>query len=129
MQSDFIAIKNLEGELKMTHKKNDFGLTVTDKEFVYQKPHMNVHVKLEDIVSIVPYETPEPVRIKFVNKQDVRNEITRSSSAIPCYRLYVRQALMHNRSGITTLNAAQVVMPILKDLLQTISKHSGLQQI
>lgn len=56
MNDNFISIKTLDGDLKHSHKKHDFGLTVSTKELVFQKPHVNYHIRLEDIISITPFE-------------------------------------------------------------------------
>jgi len=41
MHHDFIQIKSLNGELKISHKMSNIGLTVTTEELVIQKPHLN----------------------------------------------------------------------------------------
>lgn len=130
MSSDFIAIKHLQGELKISHKKGDFGLTVTDREFVLQRPHLNIHVLLTDIVSIVPAQTPDSkARMRFENKRGERYEVVRMQSAIPHYRFHARQANMHNRSGIMVLKDVQLIIPVMDELLRTMAEHGGLHGI
>lgn len=126
MSADFIAIKHLQGELKISHKKGDFGLTVTDREFVLQRPHLNIHVQLEDIVSIMPAEAADAnSRMRFASKRGGHEEVVRTVSSLAHYRIHVRQAHMHNRSGIMTLNGLQLVIPVLDDLLEVMVAHSG----
>lgn len=45
------------------------------------------------------------------------------------YRVYVREAEVHNRAGIFTLGSVQFVLPILQDLLLAISRYGGLDAI
>lgn len=130
MSSDFIAIKRLQGELKIAHKKGDFGLTVTDREFVVQRPHLNIHVLLEDIVSIVPADVADAGgRMRFDNERGARRETVRADASLPHYRIHVRKAHMHNRSGNMTLSGLQLVIPVLDELLQAMAKHGGLLAI
>lgn len=125
MNEDFIQIKSLEGELKISHKKRSFGLTVSTKELVYQKPHANYFIKLEDIVSITPCEKP-------VGRQGMEyhrasgSETVNWEAGMPHYRIYVKEAVLHNRSGIMRLGIAQFILPVHPELLTAISKYSGL---
>jgi hypothetical protein len=128
MNKNFIKIKSLDGELKISHKKRDFGITISTKELVYQKPHANYHFKLEDITSIMPYDTSEVKAITFHNRRSSGNEIINMSTGIPKYRFYVQHAVLHNRSGIFQLGAAQFILPILNDLLLVVSKYAGLNE-
>lgn len=126
MNEYFIQIKTLEGELKISHKKGDFGLTLSTKELVYQKPHANYHIKLEDIISITPFEPPIGARpIMFNNGSETVN----FHANMQHYRLYVKQAVLHNRSGIFKLNMAQLILSVISDLLHGISKYAGLDAI
>lgn len=56
MNSDFIRLKNMEGELKFTQMNNSYGFSVTTKELVFFKPHLTYHLFLHDIVSMVPHK-------------------------------------------------------------------------
>ncbi|KZE80151.1 hypothetical protein [Paenibacillus elgii] len=126
--NEFIKIKGLEGDLKISHKKRDFGLTVSTKELVFQKPHANYHIKLEDIISILPYEPPYGARpITFQKSGASGSETVSMQSGMPHYRLYVKEATVHNRSGIFRLDGVQFVLPILRDLLLAISQYGGLK--
>ncbi|TDF99713.1 hypothetical protein [Paenibacillus piri] len=129
MNENFIAIKTFQGDLKISHKKRDFGITVSTKELIYQKPHANYHIKLEDIVSIVPFENANVKAITFHNRRSSGNEIINMSSGSPHYRFYVRSAVLHNRSGLFPMGAAQFILPIHNDLLLAISKYGGLSAV
>ncbi|OXM88238.1 hypothetical protein [Paenibacillus rigui] len=129
MNYQFIKIKSLEGELKISHKKSDFGITVSTKELVYQKPHANYHIQLEHIISIMPFEPLGGKGITFQNKRASGNEIINMSSGMSHYRIHVQNATLHNRSGIFTLGAAQFILPVHDDLLLAISKYGGLSAV
>jgi hypothetical protein len=125
---DFIQLKSLEGELKLSHKKSDFGITVSTKELVYQKPHLNYYIMLEDIVSIVPYETVgKPVR--FVHSRHANNEIMNLSVGQNHYRIRAHGATMHSRSGLFRLGPTEFVLPIADELLRSIAQYGRLSSI
>lgn len=130
MNESFIKIKGLEGELKISHKKRDFGLTVSTKELVFQKPHVNYHIKLEHIVSITPFELPLGARsIRFNSSRSSGTETVNLDPGLSHYRLHVSEAVLHNRSGIYTLGTSQFILPIMDNLLLAISKYGGLNAI
>ncbi|MEW9697633.1 hypothetical protein [Paenibacillus sp. SI8] len=132
MNPDFIQIKSFEGELKMSHKKKDYGLTVTSKELILHKPHVNYYFKLEDIISILPYNSSKLKNISFVNWRASNQETTHLSPGSEHYRIYVQAATVHNRSGLFQLGATDIIIPIHKEILRTISEcvqHFGLTPI
>lgn len=130
MNDSFIKIKGLEGDLKHAHKKGDFGLTVSTKELVFQKPHVNYYIQLEDIISMTPYDQPIGARpIRFKSSRASGTETVKVLPGLQHYRLHVRKAVLHNRSGIYTLGSTQFILPILNDLLFAISRYGGLEAI
>jgi hypothetical protein len=129
MNDNFIRIKELEGELKMSHKKYEFGLTVSTKEFVLQKPHVNYHVKLESITGITPFEVKGAQTMTFSSRGTANSEIWTVSVGPQHYRFFVQEATVHNRSGIFRLGRAQFIMPVLPDLLQLITRYAGMQRL
>jgi hypothetical protein len=129
MNSDFIRIKDLDGELKLSHKKNDYGLTVSTKELVIQKPHVNYHIKLRDIVSIMPFRPAPGKPVRIVAEGALRNEVTQMPNAAGQYKFYVTGAVMHNRSGMFQLGAMEFVLPVVSELLQRIAEYGGLGSI
>lgn len=130
LNEDFIQIKSLEGDLKISHKKRGFGLTVSTKELIYQKPHANYIIKLEDIVGITPYEEPRNRRpIVFHSRKAEGKEVVNLEAGMPHYRIHVKNATLHNRSGQFRLGASQFILPVLGELLLIISKHAGLNAI
>lgn len=129
MNDNFIHIKSMDGDLKLVHKKRDFGITISTKELVFQKPHVNYHLKLEDIVSIIPFDTAELKAITFNNRRHSGSELMNMSSGMPHYKIHVQRAILHNRSGIFPLSSAQFILPIHHELLLAISKYSGLSAV
>jgi hypothetical protein len=126
VNQDFMQIKVLEGELKLSHKKRDLGLTLSTKELVVQKPHVNYHVMLADIISIVPTEgiTWKPKTI--VQRKGIQHEIKSYGIGLNHYRIYAKAAKMHNRSGIFDLGVMEVILPIHPDLLHVIGQYAQL---
>lgn len=122
MNPDFIQIKSLEGDLKMSHKKKDYGLTVSTKELVLHKPHVNYYFKLEDMISIVPYDVGAMKAITFVNARSKNQESASLTPGSEHFRIYVHKATVHNRSGIFLLGPTDVIIPIHKSMLQAISE-------
>ncbi len=129
MNRDFMRIKSLEGELKYAHKRMEIGLTVSTHEFVLQKPHVNYHVKLEDIISIVPYESIALKKMTIVNHSAAGDQIRTAAAGSKHYRVYVKQLIIHNRSGIHQVGQSELVMSIAQELLGAIAEYSGLRTI
>jgi hypothetical protein len=128
MSNDFIQIKQLTGELKIYHKRKDFATTVSTQELVLQRPHVTYYIKLEDIISIVPYQPRRSGRIPFVSANGSGHEVAYMASEPNQYRFYVRKATLHNRSGIVPMKQAEFIIPMLDDLLQIMADHSGMNQ-
>ncbi|SDN00719.1 hypothetical protein SAMN04487897_101774 [Paenibacillus sp. yr247] len=122
MNSDFISIKSLEGDLKMSHKKKDYGLTISTKELILHKPHVNYYFKLENIFSIVPYDNKALKAISFVNFRLGNQESTHLSPGSEQFRIYVQAATVHNRSGVFELGPTDVIIPIHPSMLKAISE-------
>jgi len=129
LNENFIKIKSMEGDLKLSHKKRDFGITVSTKEVVYQKPHANYHLKLDDIVSIVPFDTGSLKNVAFNHRKRQGNELMNLSTGMQHYKIDVRNAMIHNRSGIYQIGSVQFILPIHHDLLMAISKYGGLSAV
>lgn len=128
MSDDFIRIHSLQGELKISHKLRDLGITVSTEEIVIQKPHINYHIPLDQIISIHPYQTS--IRdFSYENRQDDRTEIVRIGNGLKQYNLYADGTVMHNRSGIFHVGRMQFILPIHEELLQIIGRYSKLQVI
>lgn len=125
---DFIGIRTLEGELKISHKKRNFGMTVSTAECVLQKPHVNYHFKLSDIVSIVPFQNSRHTPpVAFESQRSVGQEFAKLNFDLPHFRFFVKQLTVHNRSGLFRLGPSEIIVPVIPELLRAISEHGGLQ--
>ena len=130
MNHDFLQVKTLDGELKISHKKGDTGVIVSTKELVLQRPHINYHLLYEDIVSIVPYEPPVTRKsLTFTNRDWSGSEITRMISTANLYKVFVKKAKIHNRSGFWETKNIEFIMPIQRKMLDVISSYSSLNAI
>jgi|HigsolmetaAR204D_1030405.scaffolds.fasta_scaffold00352_5 hypothetical protein len=128
MHRDFIQIRALQGELKISHKLRDLGITVTTKELVIQKPHLNYHIPLDHIIAIVPYDR-SPRDLRYVNQRDSRTEVVQLGSGMNVYKLHVESVLMHSRSGLQRLGRMEFVMPLRDEVLELIGLFAELSMI
>lgn len=129
LNRDFISIASMEGELKLSHKKQGYGYTVTTREFIIQKPHSNYYLQLSDIISILP---AEPYGLKPVRHMPEWPEHAGLVSVAPGskhYRIMVRQAVIHNRSGMRTLRACDFILPMDERMFHAVISWSGLDPI
>lgn len=126
MNRDFIGIKGLQGELKFSHKTNDYGVSVTTKELVLQKPHVNYHIPFEQIVSMLPYDPVGKKTIRLYSESSMGSEISSVSLSMQHYRLFVNEAIIHNRSGIFPIRKTEFILPLGPKLLRVIAEHSGM---
>ncbi|MEB3101678.1 hypothetical protein [Ferviditalea candida] len=131
MNEDFIQIKSLAGELKLSHKNKDFGLTVSTKELVYHKPHINYYIMLEDIISIIPFDIKRFKTVSFVSEKASNNEIASAITRTGThhYKLYVKNAVMHNLSGKVDMGAMEFVIPLYGKLLDMITEYGNMDRI
>lgn len=129
MFGDFIQIKSLQGELKISHKLRQLGVTVSTEEIVIQKPHINYHIPLDQIISITPYD--RMIRdYSYVNRTDEQEEVTRiDGGSSKYYKILSSRSVMHNRSGIFEMEKMEFVLPLHPDLLATITRVGNLVSI
>ncbi|MFS0838209.1 hypothetical protein [Paenibacillus sp. 1P03SA] len=128
MNPDFISIQMTDGELKYSHKKSGLGLTVTTKELIVQKPHVNYYIPLQAILSIVPFEAKGRT-LTLSSRSGGGSELTSMSAGLPHYKLSVSGVKLHNRSGIFTMGAVEFIVPLRDELLLTVSRLSGLHAV
>lgn len=121
--NDLIRIKSIQGELKRSVKRRDLGITLSTEELIIQKPHVNYHVVLSDIISITLYDTP-----KDWKWQEGKAELSLSPSHTTGdrYRFHIAQAMMHNRSGIFRLAPVEMILPLHEAFLREISEWGKL---
>ena len=126
MNRDFISIGLMEGEIKISHKKSSYGLTVTSKEFIIQKPHTNYYLKLEDIISVVPVDPYGRKTVRFIPDWSEASELVSHAPGTRHYRFYMKEAVLHNRSGIRKLGTCDFILPVSEELLEAIGRYGGL---
>lgn len=126
MNHDFISILSMEGELKLSHKKLGYGLTVTTKELIFQKPHTNYYLPLKDIVSIVPVEPYGRKPIRHASNWTEHSGVVSVAPGERHYRIMLKNAMVHSRSGLRQLRSCDLVLPIGDSMLQAITAWAGL---
>lgn len=129
MNPDFIQVKEFEGELKISHKLKDLGVTVTTKELVVQKPHLTYRCNLSDMISILPYEQSSIKQMDFVHEKGGRQEIAQMRPMAGAYKIDVQAIRVQNRSGIFNLGRTELVLPIQKSLIDAIVKYGQLDSV
>lgn len=130
MNRDFIQLRGLEGELKVSQKKQEYGLSVSTREIVFHKPHVNYLIRYEDIVSIVPFEPRgRRTRVSVRNSSGSAVEFATPRADADQYRLYASRVTIHSRSGLSVIGAMQFVLPIPPTLMAVIAEFSGLDRI
>ncbi|WP_126428182.1 hypothetical protein [Brevibacillus marinus] len=125
MNSDFIRLKNLEGELKLTQMNRSFSCSVTSKELVLQKPHITYHLFLSDILSIIPISAEQKRLLAFRHLCDPVG----SGSAAHSYKIAVKWARIITRSGVAEREEMEFIVPLSNKMLQYIAAYSGLTVI
>ena len=130
LDRDFIAIKAMEGELKLSHKRKQLGLTVTTEQLIIQKPHVNYYISLLSIISIRPEEirwNRRPLPITHGHAEG--SERVYETDGLKHYRLDVQEAKLHNRSGIRELGRCEFVLPMTDQMVRLISQYAELNAI
>ncbi|MGN7469787.1 hypothetical protein [Brevibacillus sp. SAFN-007a] len=121
MNSDFIRLKNMEGELKFTQMNNSYGFSVTTKELVFFKPHLTYHLFLHDIVSMVPHNLDSsPVAFRL------NRETVQTTFGSHYYKIGVKWARVVSRSGIVERENMEFIVPLSAKMLAYITQYSGL---
>ncbi|GAA4717054.1 hypothetical protein [Brevibacillus fulvus] len=121
MNSDFIRLKNLEGELKLSQINKSLGCSVTSKELVFFKPHVTYHLFLHDIVSIVPVRL-DSAPISFRHK----HELIRAEFSSDYYKVSVKWARVVTRSGVAERENPEFIVPLSDKMLRYVADYSGL---
>ncbi|WP_400162833.1 hypothetical protein ACAF76_005160 [Brevibacillus sp. TJ4] len=124
MNNDFIRLKQLEGELKLTQMNKDLGCSVTSKELVFFKPHMTYHLFLHDIISVVP-ATRESFPVAYLH----RGQEARPFFSADSYKLVAKWVRIVSRSGIVERENMEFIVPLSDKMLSYISQYSGLMVI
>ncbi|MGE5703489.1 MAG: hypothetical protein ACM32O_13240 [Clostridia bacterium] len=124
MNNDFIRLKNLEGELKLTQMNHSLSCSVTSKELVFQKPHTTYHLFLQDILSMLPVTVP-PSNVTFHHQ----TETIRSEFRSDYYKLTAKWVRIVTRSGVVERENVDFIIPLSPKMLEYIAQFSGLNVI
>ena len=122
MNHNFIRVKQLAGELVLSHKKNMLGTSVTTKEVFFQKPDHTYHILFDDILSIIPFELKkDQATIKIADELKVKSMFSNR-----LYKITTTEMLVMNRSGRYVRQGAELIIPLSDAFLEKISQFSGL---
>lgn len=124
MNTDFIRLKNLEGELKLTQMTHSLSCSVTSKELVFYKPHTTYHLFLHDILSMLPVTVPSK-NVTFRHQ----SEFIRSEFHSDYYKLTVKWVRIVTRSGVVERENVDFIVPLSSKMLTYISDLGGLKAI
>ncbi|RKD21671.1 hypothetical protein BEP19_13610 [Ammoniphilus oxalaticus] len=124
MSSDFIRVKALEGELKLSQVKSRFGCSITTKELVFQKPHQSYQIQLSDIISMKPHHL-EARDIAFA-VHTPRQEPVIATFEKNYYLISAEKVTIYNRNGVFEKGQTQVIAPLSQKILEHIACYSNL---
>jgi hypothetical protein len=122
---DFIRVKSLEGELKLSQIKWRFGCSVTTKELIFQKPHHSYQIQLADIISIIPHEI-EKKDITFATHPTGNVEHVATTFGSSYYKISADRVKLYNRNGIFEKGHTDFIIPLSKKILDHIALYSKL---
>ncbi|HJV45928.1 MAG TPA: hypothetical protein VJ824_09440 [Bacillota bacterium] len=125
MNKDFIRVKALEGELKLSQIKSRFGCSVTTKELIFQKPHHSYQIQLIDIISIIPHEI-ESKDLIFSPQHSGNTEKVTTSFSSKYFKVSVEKVKVYNRNGIFEKGNTDFIIPLSHKVLDYVAQYSGL---
>ena len=107
-------MKRFSGELLLSQVKYPYRYTLTNKEFIFQKPNMTYHLPLADMIGIIPYSPPESER-----KQE----------KMDFYKIRTKILHVINRSGTFEKEAADLILPLHPRMVQALIDTEPFTQI
>lgn len=123
--SNFIQIKQLEGDLLVSLRQHQLGCTLTTKEIILQKPHVTYHIFLADILGIIPSSTKrQPLHLEWFQEMGIH-----PSFRNPCYRITVKKLCLINRSGRYDKYGTDLLIPLPDRFIQHIRDKTDLISI
>ncbi|WP_124728068.1 hypothetical protein [Staphylospora marina] len=115
--SQFIPVKRLAGELIVSRKRGIFGLTLTTRELVFQKPNLSYHLMLEDIIGILPFTS-----IRFSGLTEENGPGIRPFGK-PVKITATRLVVIH-RGGATEKRMTDLVIPMPTGFMEYMRRHT-----
>jgi hypothetical protein len=125
MFHQFIPVKQLAGHLLISQKQNNWGVTLTTKELVFQKPHLSYHIFLDDVLGILPYSFPASHR-PLQMREEAWLEPTYAKKY---YKLSVTKLNIINRQGLLTGGPTDLILPLNERFLEYVEKYAGFAHI
>ncbi|WP_044642178.1 hypothetical protein [Risungbinella massiliensis] len=107
---DLIPYKRLAGELLISQRKSQYRVTLTTKEFLFQKPHMSYYLLLDDLLGI------HPSNIHGSHRQRL-------------YQLTANELIVITQSGFHSQSPAKLVLPFHPRFLRFFCKITGFTQL
>ncbi len=124
MNHDFIRVKALEGELKLSQVKSRFSTSITTKEIIFQKPHHSYQIRLSDIISMIPHHLDtRPVSLPSLS---FSGEKVVASFGSDYYKVSVDKVKIYNRQGIFEKGKTDFIVPLSKKMLEHVAQYSNL---
>jgi hypothetical protein len=124
MNRDYIPVKALEGELKLSQVKRGFRCSITTKEMVFQKPHHSYQIQLADIISMVPYSIEsKPISFSLSTTQDERVIATFGSEY---YKISAEKIKVFNRQGIQEKGQTELIVALNPRFLEQVALYSNM---
>jgi hypothetical protein len=125
MNQDFIKIKQLQGELVLSHNKGNLATSITTKEIFFQKPHNTYHILLKNILSIIPIQLKrKQTTISYKDELHVH-----SSFSHQLYKITVSEMIAINRNGKFIRQNSELILPLTQRFLEKIDLYSDLTLI
>jgi hypothetical protein len=124
LNADFIRVKSLEGELKLSQIKPQFGCSITTKEIVFQKPHHSYQIRLADIISMVPHQL-KPKSVTLSPQSNMAEKIVASFGS-NYYKIATDKVKIHHRQGNFEKGPTEFIVPLSQKMLDHVAKYSNL---
>jgi hypothetical protein len=114
INTDFIDIKRFSGELVISQVKYPYRFTLTNKEFVFQKPNMTYHLMLSDIIGMIPYTLP---------KEELMHPTWQH------YQIRAKAVYVVGRNGTFERESADLLLPLHPRMVRELAKIDNFIQL
>jgi hypothetical protein len=124
MNRDYIPVKMLEGELKLSQVKRGFRCSITTKEIIFQKPHHSYQIQLADIISMVPYNLEsKPISFSLSTTQD---EQVIATFGKDYYKISAEKIKVFNRQGVHEKGQTEIIVALNSRFLEQVALYSNM---
>ncbi|GGE20212.1 hypothetical protein GCM10011571_22700 [Marinithermofilum abyssi] len=123
--SDFIPVKDMEGELIVSQKRGQLGCTLTTKELIFQKPHISYRILLKDTLGIVPFQLKKPPTLgDLFEETEMYVRFHRQY-----YRISVSKVHIINRNGRFEKGSTDIMVPLNDRFIQFIEQYADFASV